>query len=89
MKTLELFDAYIREGLDNEQSGIVDGSSIICSGPFRLFGMHSSGIDVESEEKYLYSYLKPDYFPCFLPVPDVVLGNEEDSMHVFLWKLEN
>lgn len=89
MKTIDLFDAYIREGLDNEQSGIVDGQSIICGGPFRFFGVHDSGRDVLSETRYLYSYLSPDWFPGFLPVPDLVLGNEEDDFHVFLWKLEN
>lgn len=89
MKAIELFDAYIREALSNEQSGIVDGESIICAGPFRLFGVHDSGSGVLSESKYLYSYLCPDWSPGFLPIPDLVLGNDKDVMHVFLWKLEN
>lgn len=89
MNAIQIFDAYIREGLDNEQSGVVDGSSIICGGPYRFFGVHDSGIDVEGDAKYLYSYLAPDWFPIALPVPDLVLGNVEDAMHVFLWKLKN
>lgn len=89
MNAIEILDAYIREGLDSEQSGVVDGSSIICGGPFRFFGVHDSGSYVEGDVQYLYSYLAPDWFPGFLPVPDLVLGNEEDDLHVFLWKLKN
>ena len=89
MKAIELFDAYIREGLDNEQSGIIDGSSIISGGPYRMFGVHSSGVDVRDDVRYLYSYLAPDWFPGFLPIPSCVLGDSSDDMHVFLWVIED
>lgn len=89
MKAIEILDAYIKEGLDNEQSGIVDGSRIISGGPYRVFGVHSSGIDIRSEVSYLYSYLAPDWFPGFLPIPSCVLGNDEDDMHVFLWEIND
>ena len=89
MKAIEILDAFIREGINVESCGVMSGARIIEGGPFRIFGVSDSGIEIMSDCSYLYYYGMPDDLFCFLPSEHIIWHHDEDGSALHLWEIEN
>lgn len=89
MKAIQILDALIREGIDNECCGVLSGERIIEAGPYRMFGIKVSGKEIKANCHYLYYYDAEDYFFGFLPKEHIVWINEDSGEAIHLWEIED
>lgn len=88
MKTVEIFDRFIREGWDNGQCGICHGSDVNHVNASNYFGMLDDSLVLRNDWDYLYYYGERDFSASFMPKPDIFAGLCDGGSHLFLWVLE-
>lgn len=88
MKTIEIFQKFLQEGLDNKSSGIADGAAILAVGAAAFFGVVEPSFSFSEDKFYLYVYgsVKSEF--CFMPLASRVMASKSDSSLIYVWELE-
>ncbi len=88
MKTIEILDRFIREGLTNDQCGICSGEEVNAFGSKTYFGCLDDSLKLHDNWHYLYCYGERDLSLSFMPAPDIFWGLSEFGSYLYLWVLE-
>lgn len=88
MKTIEIFQKFLQEGLDNSSSGVVDGATVLAVGAAAYFGVVEPHFSFNENKYYLYVYGSVDTTFCFMPLASRVMASNSDSSLIYVWELE-
>lgn len=89
MKAIEFLDRVLRENLQNDQSGLVSGVSIIANTPQGFFNENIKTPSWVFDEDYHYFYyygIDGETF-AFLP-DDYLYMPENEGTGIYVWKVE-